>query len=126
MKQIPKNCLFKEFISLSTLLMITFIPLKILQAEEKAAITAEEIGPQELEAAKALLFQTEYLKKMLVQLKKANVRWFFLNYRDKDKIVFEFRDKREDMDHYPFICRLAVNLRTKECFEQGCDDQRIH
>jgi len=95
-------------------------------AENRTEPPATEINSQELEASKELLFQTEYLKKMLIQLKKDHVRWFYINYRDGDMIVFEFRDKREDLDHYPYISRFAVNPQTRECFEQRGDYEKIH
>jgi hypothetical protein len=107
-------------------LLVALLPLQPSLAENAPLDSSEEITPQEKKAAEELLFDTQYMKQLLARLKKDNVRWFFMTYRNKDKIVFEFRDKREDMDHYPFICRLAVNLQTKECFEQGNDDERIH
>ena len=107
-------------------LLFVLLPVRPLWAENTSQTQANEISPQELNAAEELLFKTEYVQKLLVGLKKDNVRWFFMNYREKDKIVFEFRDKREDMDHYPFICRLAVNLRTRECFEHSNDYEKIH
>jgi len=105
--------------------ILAWLSLPALQAEETKTLLSEEISSQEKKAAEDLLFKTDYFQKMVAQLKKDHVQWFFMNYRDKDKIVFEFRDKREDMDHYPFIDRLAVNLRTKECFKQGADDEKI-
>lgn len=107
-------------------LLIALLPLVPTRAENVSINSSEEINTQEIKAAEELLFETQYMKQLLARLKKDNVRWFFMTYRNKDKIVFEFRDKREDMDHYPFICRLAVNLQSKECFYQGNDDEKIH
>lgn len=95
--------------------------------EEKSdPLANEEISPQELKACEALLFKTKYLKEKLAWLEQRKVRWFFMNYKREGLVFFEFRDHREDMPHYPFICRLAVNPKTKECFVQENDLERIH
>ena len=107
------------------LLSALLCPLAPTFAENPNESPAAEIAPTELKAAEELLFKTDYVQKLLATLKKDKVRWFYMHYRDEDKIVFEFREKREDMDNYPFITRLAVNQRTKECFEQRGDYEKI-
>ena len=121
-----QNGLFMMFMQFWIMLLLTLLPLGPSCAKTPPAALPTEISSQELKAAEELLFKTECLQKLLTGLKKDNVRWFFTNYRDGDKVVFELRDKREDLDHYPFISRFAVNPQTKECFEQRGDYEKIH
>ena len=121
-----QNCLFMMFMHFWIVLLLTILPLDPTCAGTSSATLPTKISSQELKAAEELLFKTEYFQKLLSGLKKDNVQWFFTNYRDGDKVVFEFRDKRENLDHYPFISRFAVNPQTKECFEQRGDYEKIH
>jgi hypothetical protein len=96
------------------------------ESPESSSSASDEVSPKELKVCEDLLFNTRFLKDKLAWLEKRKVRWFFMNYKRGELVFFEFRDRREDMDHYPFIYLLAVNPKTKECFQQLNDLERIH
>jgi len=107
-------------------ILLGCLPLTAAGAEQPASADPDEVSPKELKVCEDLLFNTTFLREKIAWLDQRKVRWFFMNYKREGLVFFEFRDGREDMDHYPFICRLAVNPKTKECFVQMNDLERIY